>query len=95
MAATMFIPSANPSWSEGKASVMMAAELAIRSAPPIAWNIRSSTSSRAPLEPVLQTHESRIAPTVNQANPRLYILTRPKMSPMRPTVTTAMADTST
>jgi len=95
MAATMFIPSAKPSWSEGKASVMMAAELAIRSAPPMAWNMRNRTSSRAPLEPVLQTQDSRIAATVNQAKPRLYIFTRPKMSPMRPTVTTTTADTRT
>ncbi len=74
---------------------MMAAELAISRAPPMAWNMRSRTSSRAPLDPVLQTHESRMAETVNQAKPRLYIFTRPKMSPMRPTVTTTTADTRT
>ncbi len=94
IAATMFIPRASPSCSEGKASVMIAAEFAMRSAPPMAWNIRRMTSSRAPLEPVLQTSDRRIAPTVNQAKPRLYIFTRPNMSPMRPTVTTTAADTS-
>ena len=73
---------------------MMAAELAISSAPPTAWNIRKMTSSRAPVDPLLQTTESRIAPTVNHAKPRLYIFTRPYMSPMRPTVTTMAADTS-
>ena len=73
---------------------MMAAELAMRSDPPMAWNIRRMTSSRAPLEPVLHVRDSRTAPTVNQAKPRLYILTRPKMSPMRPTVTTMAADIS-
>ena len=73
---------------------MIAAEFAISNAPPMAWNIRRMTSSKAPFEPVLQTSESRIAPTVNQAKPRLYILTRPNMSPMRPTVTTTAADTS-
>ncbi len=72
----------------------MAAEFAMSNAPPMAWNILKMTSSRAPAEPVLQTHDRRIAPTVNQAKPRLYILTRPNMSPMRPTVTTTAADTS-
>ena len=73
---------------------MMAAEFAMSSAPPMAWNIRRNTSSSAPAGPVLQTSDKRIAPRVNQANPRLYILTRPKMSPMRPTVTTTAAETS-
>ena len=73
---------------------MMAAELAMSNAPPMAWNIRRMTSSKAPLEPVLHTADSRIAPRVNQAKPRLYILTRPNMSPMRPTVTTMAAITS-
>jgi hypothetical protein len=73
---------------------MMAAEFAMRSAPPIACTMRRMTSSRAPLEPVLHTNDSRTAETVNQAKPRLYIFTRPKMSPMRPTVTTTAADTS-
>ncbi len=91
---TMFIPRAKPSCSAGKASVMMAAEFAIKSAPPMAWTILRMTSSRAPFVPVLQTVDKRIAETVNQAKPRLYIFTRPNMSPMRPTVTTTAADTS-
>ena len=73
---------------------MMAAELAISRAPPTACTMRRMTSSRAPLAPVLHTRESRTALMVNQAKPRLYILTRPKMSPMRPTVTTTEAETS-
>jgi hypothetical protein len=93
--AIMFIPRARPSSSAGKASVMMAAEFAMSNAPPMAWNIRRMTSSKAPLEPLLQTTESRTAPRVNQAKPRLYIFVRPYMSPMRPTVTTTAADTRT
>ena len=94
IAAIMFVPNAKPSSSEGNASVMMAAELANSSAPPTPCTIRKMTSSSAPVEPVLQTTESRTDATVNQANPRLYIFTRPKMSPMRPTVTTTAAVTS-
>ena len=55
----MFVPSAKPSCSAGKASVMIAAEFAIRSAPPMAWTIRRMTSSSAPFEPVLQTTDKQ------------------------------------
>ena len=40
MAATLLIPSPRPRWSAGKASVMMAEELAKSIAPPTPWPIR-------------------------------------------------------
>jgi hypothetical protein len=58
------------------------------------WTILNTTSSMAPVEPVPQTTESNMEASVNQAKPRLYMRTRPKMSPIRPTVTTRAATTS-
>jgi hypothetical protein len=39
----LLIPSAMPRWVTGKASVMIAAELASRHAPPIPWTMRKPT----------------------------------------------------
>ena len=44
--------------------------------------------------PCSQLTDKRIEKIVKTANPRLYILTRPYMSPMRPRVTTTTAVTS-
>ena len=49
--------------------------------------------SLAPAGPVLQVRDSMTEPKLKITNPRLYILTRPNMSPMRPTVTTSTACT--
>ncbi len=42
----------------------------------------------------MNTHESRIEPTVKTAKPRLYMRTRPNMSPTRPRLTTSTAATT-
>ena len=92
--ATLLIPSASPRWSSGKASVMMAAEFANSRAPPTPWPIRMPMSQTAAPTPCIQVIDRRIEKTVKTVKPRLYIFTRPKMSPMRPTVTTTAAETS-
>ena len=94
MAATLLMPSPSPRWSAGKASVMMAEELAKSMAPPTPWPIRIVMSQMAPAVPVSQVTASRTEKTVNTAKPRLKILTRPNMSPTRPSVTTSTASTT-
>ena len=94
MAATLLIPRARPRWLWGKASVRMALELANRKAPPTPWNTRMMISHSAPAVPLIQVSDSSIEKTVKMAKPRLYILTRPNMSPMRPKLTTSTAVTS-
>ncbi len=53
--ATLLIPSARPRWLLGKASVSMAAELAMMNAAPIPWTIRMTMSHSAPDWPVIQS----------------------------------------
>jgi len=73
IAATMFIPAARGRAARGEGvGDALPPNWPSARAPPTAWNIRRMTSSRAPVEPVLQTHDSAIAPMVNQAKPRLY-----------------------
>ena len=48
----------------------------------------------APAAPVNQVTDSRMENTVNTAKPRLYMRTRPYMSPTRPKLTTRTAVTS-
>ncbi len=94
MAAIMLIPIAIPRSSTGKASVRMAVELAMSRAPPMPWATRSTMSSRAPVAPLPGVSERPMDATVKARKPKLYILTRPKMSPMRPKVTTSTAVTT-
>ena len=94
MPATMLSPRARPRWSAGKASVMIALELAMSRAPPTPCSTRMTISQRAPAGPVSQVAASRIEKTVKIANPALYIRTRPYMSPSRPKVTTSTAVTT-
>jgi hypothetical protein len=49
--ATSLMPSARPRWFSGNASVMIALELANRSAPPTPYPIRMPTSQSAPAAP--------------------------------------------
>ena len=91
---TWLSPSARPRLSAGKASVKSAAVFAISIAPPTACSIRSPISSRAAVDPVDQTSESRIEAIVKMRKPRLYIRTRPNMSPSRPRFTTSTAVTT-
>jgi hypothetical protein len=93
-AAIWFTPMAMPRSEVGKASVRMAAELAMSMAPPIPWIIRNTISSIAPARPVLQVSDRAMEARVNTAKPRLYMRTRPNMSPTRPRVTTSTAVTS-
>ncbi len=48
----------------------------------------------APALPSSHVTDSRIEPSVKIAKPRLYIRTRPKMSPTRPRLTTSTAITT-
>ena len=88
MLATLFVPRAKPLWWAGKVSVMIAPELAAMNAPPTPCTRRMPISHHAPARPVIQSTESSTEPIVNMRNPRLYILTLPNMSPMRPKLTT-------
>ena len=94
MAAIMLMPIAMPRLCTGNASVRIAVEFAISSAPPTPWITRKMMSWVAPSVPVPHVSDSRIEPRVKMAKPRLYILTRPKMSPIRPKVTTRTAVTT-
>ncbi len=97
MAATpamMLKPRANPRFSGGKASVRMAVELAINRAPPTPWTIRRPMRTLAPVVPENGISASPNEATVKMAKPALYMRTRPKMSPMRPSVTTSTAVTT-
>jgi hypothetical protein len=89
MAATWLMPMAMPRWSAGKASVRIAVELAITRAPPTPWTIRRPIRVSAPEDPWAGTTASRIDEMVNTSRPRLYMRTRPSMSPRRPKVTTS------
>ena len=95
IAATELMPSAMPRWWAGKASVMIAAELAISIAPPTPCTTRQTISQSAPAPPCERVERAgSTEETVKTAKPRLYILTRPYMSPSRPSVTTRTAVTS-
>ncbi len=90
----MLMPSAMPRSLAGKASVMIAAELAISIEPPTAWTTRQPISQSAPWPPLNGSRDRMIEQTAKIAKPRLYSLTRPYMSPSRPSVTTSTAVTS-
>ena len=68
---------------------MMAPELAAMRAPPIPWTTRMAMSQVAPDRPVIQSTLRSIEAMVKIRNPRLYIRTRPNMSPIRPKLTTS------
>ena len=57
-AETWFTPRAKPRRSGGKASVMIAVELAISMAPPTPWTMRETMISSAPAAPLFG-HERR------------------------------------
>ena len=94
MAATLLMPRPRPRLSAGKASVMIADELAKSMAPPTPWPMRMAMSQMAPALPVRGVTARRIENAVKTAKPRLKILTRPNMSPTRPSVTTSTARTT-
>ena len=73
---------------------MMAEELAKSMAPPTPWPTRIPMSHRAAGVPVSQVTASSSENAVKTMKPRLKILTRPKMSPTRPSVTTSTASTT-
>ncbi len=72
----------------------MALELANRNAPPTPWKTRMTMIQMAPATPVNHVTDRRIEKNVKTANPKLYIRTRPNMSPTRPRLTTSTAVTS-
>ncbi len=73
---------------------MMAEELAKSMAPPTPWPMRMAMSQMAAGVPVSQVTARRTENAVKMTKPRLKILTRPKMSPTRPRVTTSTARTT-
>ena len=91
MPAIMLIPSAVPRCSTGNASVRIAVELAMSSAPPMPCTTRRMIMNMAADPPCPGVRESAIEATVKTANPPLYIRTRPNMSPSFPNVTTSTA----
>ena len=94
MAAIEFTLSAVPRWLAGNASVTMAAELANRNAPPMPCTTRQTISHSAPSAPCIHVTVRKIDATLKIAKPRVYIRTRPNMSPRRPNDTTSTADTT-
>ena len=91
MPATAFTPSAMPRWSEGKASVRIAEELANRKAPPTPWPMRITIIQIAAGGPVIQVTDRSSEKTVKIAKPSVNMRTRPYMSPTRPKLTTSTA----
>lgn len=94
MAATPLMPSARPRCSTGNASVRIALELAMMNAPPTPCTTRQPISHSAAASPDCQVTASSTDATVNITKPRLYIRTRPYMSPRRPKPTTSTAVTT-
>ena len=72
----------------------MALELANKKAPPTPWPTRIKMIHMAAPAPVIHVTDSRMEKKVKTAKPRLYIRTRPYMSPTRPKLTTNTAVTS-
>ena len=93
-AATLLMPRPRPRLSAGKASVMIAEELAKSMAPPTPWPTRITINQMAPAVPDSHVTANRSEKVVKTAKPRLKILTRPNMSPTRPSVTTSTASTT-
>lgn len=65
------MPKAIPRWSDGKASVRIAAELAVSIEPPTAWTTRKPMSHIAPAPPVYGSTDRAIDAHAKIANPRL------------------------
>jgi hypothetical protein len=74
--------------------VRIAAEFANSIAPPTPWPTRIRISQSAPALPCSHVTESSTEKSVKTAKPRLYIRTRPNMSPRRPRLTTRTAVTT-
>ncbi len=94
MPATIEMPIARPRSLSGNASVRMAVELAISSAPPMPWMTRQPINHSAAALPWPGVSERAIEAPVKTAKPALYMRTRPNMSPSRPKVTTSTAVTT-
>ncbi len=73
---------------------MIALELACKKAAPMPCTIRNAISTIAAAGPLKNTAESPMDAAVKIAKPRLYMRTRPNMSPIRPKLTTSTAETS-
>jgi hypothetical protein len=92
--ATWFRPRARPRSLAGKASVRIALELAISMAPPTPCRTRIRISHQAAAVPCSQVSDRATENNAKTAKPRLYIRTRPNMSPSRPKLTTSTAVTT-
>ncbi len=69
--AIWLVPSAKPRWSAGKASVRIAAELAMSMDPPTACSTRQPISHSAPRLPWNGSNDSRIEAAVKTTKPEL------------------------
>ena len=94
MPAITLTPIAKPRCAAGNASVRIAAEFAVSSAPPMPCTTRHDDQPQRALDPVHGHSESASDATLNTAKPALYMRTRPYMSPRRPNVTTSTAVTT-
>ncbi len=70
-AAAWLMPRARPRWSSGKASVRMAAELAMSMAAPTPWKMRMTIRYMPPAGPVSQVTLRASEKKVKTAKPRL------------------------
>ncbi len=70
-AAAWFTPSARPRWSSGKASVRMAAELAMSMAAPTPWKMRITIRYMPAAGPVSHVTLRASEKNVKTAKPRL------------------------
>ena len=68
--------------------------MAIRNAPPTPCTIRQKINQSAAASPVCQVTASSTDAAVKITKPRLYMRTRPNMSPSRPNPTTSTAVTT-
>ena len=94
MAAIWLTPNAIPRRSGGNASVRIAVELANSIEPPTACTNRQPMIHNAAPPPLPGVSASATEAAVKTTKPRLYIRTRPRVSPSRPRVTTSTAETS-
>ena len=92
--ATVFIPNAFPRSVDGKASVIIAALFAIKSALPTACTTLNIIISNAPASPVDGVKYNNIEAKVNIRKPNRNILTLPYISESRPKLNSNVAVTN-
>ena len=94
IAATLLTPSAMPRWLSGNASVRIAVEFAISIAAADALHHPPADQPQRAADRSNGSSDSATDAAVKTTKPRLYIRTRPYMSPSRPKATTSTAVTT-